>query len=60
MITNQWISVVHFYQICDIKLAEVEKLIESQVSASCTKEDGWLLPNTSGEIRNLLTKDIYK
>nr|XP_002130110.1 general transcription factor 3C polypeptide 5-like isoform X2 [Ciona intestinalis] len=51
-----------FYQACDIKLPEVEQLISRQPPGElkCTEKDGWFVPGTAHEVRNSLSKDIFK
>lgn len=49
-----------FYQACDIFLPEVQDLMCSATSSTCSKEEGWFLPNTAGKVRNIINKDVVK
>ena len=49
-----------FYQACDIFLPEVQDLLNSATASTCSKEDGWFLPNTAGKVRNIINKDVVK
>lgn len=51
-----------FYQLCDLDVESVRKIIERNDGKEeiCDERDGWCLPNTSDDLRNIVSTMIKK
>lgn len=51
-----------FYQLCDIHLEEVQKLIHTNdgQEKTCGEKDGWCIPGIPDKCRDIMTKHVMK
>ncbi|XP_028664413.2 general transcription factor 3C polypeptide 5 [Erpetoichthys calabaricus] len=51
-----------FYQLCDLQVDSLQKIIHQNDTkeAECTERDGWCVPKTNDELRNIMSNMIMQ
>nr|XP_022327588.1 general transcription factor 3C polypeptide 5-like isoform X1 [Crassostrea virginica]XP_022327589.1 general transcription factor 3C polypeptide 5-like isoform X1 [Crassostrea virginica]XP_022327590.1 general transcription factor 3C polypeptide 5-like isoform X1 [Crassostrea virginica]XP_022327591.1 general transcription factor 3C polypeptide 5-like isoform X2 [Crassostrea virginica] len=45
-----------FYQMCDIKMNEIQSIVNTRTSTICTEKDGWCPKGTVERVRDIMTQ----